>query len=62
MALFTMLTVAPGITAPEGSVIVPRKEVKAACGQATPTKTNDQKQGCDRLTEGAHAHYLSKKV
>jgi hypothetical protein len=34
VALSTIDTVEPGITAPEGSVIVPRNEVNDACDQA----------------------------
>jgi hypothetical protein len=38
VALFAMDTVAPGTTAPEESVIVPRKDVKEACDQLRPQK------------------------
>jgi hypothetical protein len=34
VALFTVVTVAPGVKAAEGSVIVPRNEVNVCCGQA----------------------------
>jgi hypothetical protein len=62
VALFTVVTVAPGVKAAEGSVIVLRNEVERLLRPSEAAKADEQKQECERLTERAHAYSLQKNT
>ena len=51
VALFTMVTVAPGITAPEGSVIVPRNEGEGCLRPGQAAISDGQKHECQQWRE-----------